>query len=312
METKLRPFRWQASRIGEEANRFLRLSSFGGTVLAVLSKSIYLAGRDGEIFWVSKEALPMHRRSISVSYQAYHLHRGQRFWVSGTSLLVGEEMVVDLDRAEEWKPFYTGSPGAGSISMVNDRMARLLSHLQRSIPDSGLGQAIPILSAIAGGRELEKLFPEPLFNLAIPSILAITKACLSRDIVRVARAGKELIGLGSGLTPSGDDYLGGLFFALHGLKKTFPKEFLWDDQPVLDLLHWSLNRTHPISHAMLSDLSSGHGPEPLYDIFDYLLSGGDWNKMLLSIDQLCRMGQTSGWDILAGLLTGMLVMRGRA
>ena len=253
----------------------------------------------------------MHRRCITAPFQLHPLRPGQGFWISGSSLQIGEAMAIDLDRGEQWRPFIIGPGQADPVFMVNERVNWLFSILPRPHPEAGLGQAIPMISAIVKGKDLRTVLSDSLFNRAIGPIHAIANACLREDIVQAAKMGRELIGLGPGLTPSGDDFLGGLFFALHFLKRVFPKEFFWDEQPILDLIDWSFSRTHPISHAILSDLSSGHGPEPLCDILNFLLSGGDRDEMLLNIDRFCRIGHTSGWDILAGLLTGILLLTGK-
>jgi hypothetical protein len=218
-------------------------------------------------------------------------------------------VVIDLSGAEEWEPFTIGPEEADSMTLVNERVGRLFSKFPWPVPDSGLG---PVISAIAGGRNPEIIPSDPFFSRAIHPIIAITKACLNKEIVQVAQIGRELIGLGPGLTPSGDDFMGGLLFVFHWLKRIFPEDFFWDDQPILNLIDWSFSRTNPISHAILRDLSSGHGPEPLHDILNFLLCGGDQEKMALDIDRLCGVGHSSGSDIIAGLLTGMLMVRGKA
>jgi len=161
------------------------------------------------------------------------------------------------------------------------------------------------------GRGLKPILLDHLATRSIDPILAIARACLNEDIVDITEVGRDLIGLGPGLTPSGDDFLGGVLFAAHHLKMAYPEEFRWDEQPVMDLIDWSRTRTNPISHAILSDLSIGHGPEPLHDIVSFLLSGKDWRKVMCGINRLLGIGHTSGWDILAGLLTGMLMVTGK-
>jgi hypothetical protein len=308
---ELRPFRWRARQIGAEANRLVALPSFEGTILALFSKTVYLSGRDGKILWLSKEGLPMHRRCILVPFQTHPLCPGQVFSKEGSLLKIGEAVTIELNQAEPWRPFMIGPGSADPMFMVNERVSWLFSILLRNEQRDGFGPALPVLSAIAAGREPETVSTDPFFSRAIDPILAIAEACLCKDIVRVAQEGRKLIGLGPGLTPSGDDFLGGLFFALNFLKTIFPEKFFWNDGPILELIDWSSSRTNPISHAIFSDLCVGHGPEPLYDLLNFLLSGGDQDKILPNMDRLCEIGHTSGRDVLAGLLTGMLMVRGK-
>jgi hypothetical protein len=127
----------------------------------------------------------------------------------------------------------------------------------------------------------------------------------------VARKGRELIGLGPGLTPSGDDFLGGLFFAAHSLKRAYPNDFYWGDEVVRNLIEWARTQTNAISHAVLNDLALGHGPEPLHEVVRLLLAGPDLEHPMPAVTRLLGIGHTSGWDVLAGMLTGMLMVKGR-
>ena len=71
-------------------------------------------------------------------------------------------------------------------------------------------------------------------------------------MAEVAHKGRELVGLGPGLTPSGDDFLGGLLFAAHSLKTAYPEDFCWGQEVITDLMDWARMQTHSISHAVLA------------------------------------------------------------
>jgi hypothetical protein len=94
---------------------------------------------------------------------------------------------------------------------------------------------------------------------------------------------QSLIGLGPGLTPSGDDYLGGVLIALRLLDRGAQADSLWRRiEPLLAA------RTSAISAAHLAAAAAGEGHEALHDA----LSG--------SVAGLGRVGHCSGWDALAG------------
>jgi len=79
----------------------------------------------------------------------------------------------------------------------------------------------------------------------------------------------------------------------------------------MDLVDWASTQTHPISHAILRDHAFGHGPEPLHDVVTSLLKGQDLGLTVEGAERLLGIGDTSGWDILAGMLTGMLLVEGK-
>jgi hypothetical protein len=96
---------------------------------------------------------------------------------------------------------------------------------------------------------------------------------------------ESLIGLGPGLTPSGDDYLGGMLVALRSLGRGAQADSLWRWlQPRLK------ERTSAISAAHLEAAASGEAHEALHEV----LNGSS------QLEKLDAIGHCSGWDALAG------------
>jgi hypothetical protein len=167
-----------------------------------------------------------------------------------------------------------------------------------------------ILSLIDGNKQAISE-TDLLLAKARNSVLDLAIACFNFNMTKVTRRGKELVGLGPGLTPSGDDFLGGLLFVAHSLKKAYPQDFNWEEGLVTDLIDWASTQTHPISHAILRDHAFGHGPEPLHELVTSLLKGEDIDYTMGGAMSLLGIGDTSGWDILAGMLTAMLFVEGK-
>jgi hypothetical protein len=306
-----RPLPWPARRVGSRAKGLLALPGFSGKVLAVLSETVYLASRDGEILWISQEDLPMHRRCVLASFRSDSICVGQKFFSQGPCLRIAREVKIDLDQAVEWKPLGVVPQQAQPIFAVNVCVRRLLEAVVKLGNAKGLGQTILMISAVVDGNEMATFVQDPLFARVRSSILDLARACLKKDMGQVVQIGREFVGLGPGLTPSGDDFLGGLLFAAHTLKTAYPKDFDWEVEPVMGVIDWARTQTHPISHAILSDLALGHGPEPLHEVVTSLLKGEDLDHTLAGVARLIEIGDTSGWDILAGMLTGMLLITGK-
>lgn len=124
------------------------------------------------------------------------------------------------------------------------------------------------------------------------------------DKAQVAIAVASLLGLGPGLTPSGDDALAGCLLALHALGRTHNVEVL--SQCVAQ----SLCHTNSISAAHLQAAMLGQGAAPLHMLLHVVL-----HLPLRTLTQQCasarchltqrlgRMGHSSGWDAATGLLT---------
>jgi len=298
-------------QMGSRAKALLARPGFSGKALAVLSAAIYLVSEEGEILWLSQEGLAMHRRSMLASFRAKSICVGQTFLVQGPFLRFPEGVTIDLDRAKEWKPVAVRPNDAKPLTAVYSCARGLVETILKLGNAKGLGRMIPLISAPAHGKTHATSDADPLLIGARNPILNLAMACFNFDMTEVTRKGRELVGLGPGLTPSGDDFLGGLLFAAHSLKTAYPQEFNWGAELVADLIDWASTQTHPISHAILRDHAFGHGPEPLHDVVTSLLKGHDLGRAMEGVKRLLGIGDSSGWDILAGLLTGMLLVEGK-
>jgi hypothetical protein len=316
---KEKPLLCPAKQMGSRAKALLALPGFSGRVLAVLSTTVYLVDGEGEILWMSLEGLAMHRRCILASFRPGSIYVGKNFFVDGPFLRFPEEVILDLEPATEWKPSGIEPKQTGPLSVMNACTRRLLEAVTKLGNVKGFGQMIPqmipqwipMISSLVAGNKQAISHADPLLAKARNSILDLATACFNFDMTEVTRRGRELVGLGPGLTPSGDDFLGGLLFATHSLKTAYPQDFNWEEEPVIDLIDWASTQTHPISHAILRDHAFGHGPEPLHDVVGSLLKGEGLGRTFEGAKRLIAIGETSGWDILAGMLTGMLLVEGK-
>jgi hypothetical protein len=271
MPAFISPNIWPARLMGAKAGGLLAERGYSGKVLAVLPTAIYLLGDDGEIIWVALEELPLHRRCLLASIQPRMLTVGQGFFTQNGCLRIGPDAAIELDQAIEWEPSAVEPEQAESLPVVNGRLQRLLAVLPEPSKGAGLGQAIPLISAVAEGRSVTAFRLDSMLARALSPILDLARASLGQDMAGIASKGRELVGLGPGLTPSGDDFLGGLLFAAHSLKTAYPGDFCWEQEVLTDLMGWARMQTHSISHTVLCDLALGHGPEPLHDVSNLCL-----------------------------------------
>jgi hypothetical protein len=114
----------------------------------------------------------------------------------------------------------------------------------------------------------------------------------------------SLIGLGPGLTPSGDDLLGGMLVALHAVGETARARRLGD---------WVLARaaaaTGRISLAHLRCAAEGDGAEPLHLVLAALGMPGT-PGLEAALARLAAIGHSSGLDALAGTVLVLATLSG--
>jgi len=178
---------------------------------------------------------------------------------------------VDLGTARTWSPRLPARDGSGW-----PRRSTLAWCLARK-------------RSAAGGIES--------LSIARARAAALSAAIGAGDHPGASAAARTLIGLGPGLTPSGDDVLAGVEAALRALR-----------HPVAGFLAGALDdigdRTTSVSAALLRHAADGEFAERIATVVAALLSGSE-RDLPDALDRSVAWGATSGSDTLFGILVGL-------
>ncbi len=297
----------QAILTGSRARQALESGGFDGAMLAVVSHAAYIRTASAGLLWLASPNQPIHRRATLVSLPFDALRPGMAVTLSGSVLKVGARARVDWRHAPTWSPEPPARAAATAPQDLRQTALGLAADLARSAPSEGLAPVILSLPDMpAGLASVPAPFTSTLLRTAAPAIAAVIGAVREHNAAGVASAGRHLAGLGPGLTPSGDDFLGGLLFALRHLAELFPQDFRWDAEGAAGLLDFASSATNPISHCILSDLAAGEAPAPLHSLLDAILGSEPPPALRGLAAQVTRIGASSGWDLLAGFLTALI------
>ena len=171
---------------------------------------------------------------------------------------IGDRVTIATANAAHWEP---------PVHEQNALDRGLLSEAR--VPEQGLG------CLIVGQHNALSMHAQPALE-------AIDRWIVGNSLGAEAA---QLVGLGPGLTPSGDDYFGGVLVALHALRRSSQAESLWRWlEPQLAA------RTSAISAAHLAAAAAGQAHEALHAV----LAGAP------DLERLDAVGHCSGWDGLAG------------
>lgn len=306
------PLLWPAEWIGARAKSLLDAHGFSGQVIAVLSDCAYLSSGEGEILWLVQEGAPRHRRGIPIPFPPRSLRAGQGCLREKSTLKIGGKPEIDLSRAVEWKPQALDQAEIVPLSQVKAFVRPFLATISPALCAEGPGRVILELASLSKGGEPLPFLPLAWQDRMLNPVLDLMKHCLRGGLADLGTRGRELIGLGPGLTPWGDDFLGGLLFAVQGIREACPGQLPVETPATSDLIDWARHRTHPVSLTILADLARGHGPEPLHDLFRLLLTGAEpAEEVGVALGGLLEIGHTTGGFILAGMLTGLLAATAR-
>jgi hypothetical protein len=186
---------------------------------------------------------------------------------------LGDLVAVSTEAAQHWEP-------SAPRSEARPNLDALRACLDGHVPQEGLG------GLILGVHNALSVHAQPALE-AIDRWLAGN--ALGNEVA-------QLIGLGPGLTPSGDDYLGGVLVALRWLGRGAQADSLWRWlEPRLP------RQTSSISAAHLGAAASGQVHEALHEVLENL-SAWQVPDLHPSLARLDAVGHTSGWDALAGIV----------
>jgi hypothetical protein len=298
---------YEIRMIGEAAFALLSTGS-AGTVLASLTGAIYLLCERDELLWLAPQTSPMHRRCLRVSSPLPRMEVGESFHLRDGHLVTGTGLTLDFAGAPVWKPPVLSNGKTIPVSHLGG-LVQSAYHRLAAQKKSGWGVLIPAILQIAGGQG-EPEMPGNGFILpgnVWPAVRGILLADLARNFNPILPYAAGLVGLGTGLTPSGDDFLGGLFFASTLLRRLYPEIPHLQTWNYLDFILHCKTLTNPISFTLLKDHSEGHALEPLHCLANSLLAGQPVDQFLLFANALAEVGHSTGWDLLAGFLVGMSV-----
>jgi len=270
--------RWaaRAQAVGVTARRALSASGGRARVLARPGGAAFLTAA-GEIVWLGPITAPLHPRAVLVA--------------AVPDVAIDTELTIDATAVRAWAPT--------AIPLDSDGVSRLRAgwrELVRDLAALGIPAGFGVLLADAP-------LAFPLDGAAVHA-RALARACARDEATAATPAALALLGLGGGLTPSGDDFVGGMLFArqlLAAAGRAEPERW----RRLADAVKQAATTcTHPISAALLSDLASGSGHAPLHEMVT-ALAAGDLPRARRAAATLARLGHSSGWDMLAGVDAGL-------
>ena len=271
----------------------LRLLGAGahGSVIAKFEHSMYARFGSDVFVCIGAEAIgegPLNvllERADWLQLSAVPL--AQRVDVRDGVLDFGRRFQVALARATRWTP-----RRIAAMRDLPQRLGTLLPIARRMAPAMGLSR-LAFAPAAAD--------PDPLLSCARPAWDALECWLAAGDPPSArsdspASVTSRLIGLGPGLTPSGDDVFCGVLIALRLLER---------NRKAAALLSWLLpqleQRTSALSAAHVRGAATGQGHAALHAVLEGMAGEAParWEETLRALGEV---GHCSGWDGLAGVV----------
>jgi len=212
-------------------------------------------------------------------------------------LLVGDG-IFKFGRATIWEPRPDWAALRGSGHALQAASARILDLLSKHAEAESFAWLV-IRDVEAPGGDAR------VIAKAAAAIQELLPAFAAEDVERMRASARALAGLGSGLTPAGDDFLLGVMHAL------------WATRPEPQALALSLvlaeeaaPRTNSLSAAWLRAAAQGEAGEPWHELFAAIVAG-DTEVEARAVLRILPTGHSSGADALGGFAGFILTEAGQ-
>ena len=260
--------------IGAIAHAALTRTAGAARVVARLTSSIYLDA-EGTLVWLGPDHATLHPRAI----------------LAGAAAGDGDVLTFVIDGLVPWRP----TP----LALARADVATIHRSWRALVADLGVLGTPGGFGALLTGEPLA--FPLDGVRTAADTL---ARACAGDDADAATAAALALLGVGGGLTPSGDDFVGAALFARRLLAGVGAADAAAWTRVAARVRAAASERTHPLSATLLGDLADGHTYASLHDLVHGLVRATPATARDAA-RRLVRLGHSSGWDMLAGLGAGL-------
>lgn len=197
---------------------------------------------------------------------------------------------ISAVRAKVWAP----PPPPGKF-LSRDHRSRYLDNIYELIGNAAPASPIVELLSYLLDRNLE---PGPNAPQYLTILRSLQLACETEEERLVAQSLSAFLGLGKGLTPSGDDFVIGFLLGINRWAYLLPCK-LDIKQLNSRIIEQARSQTTTISLNLIECASAGHADERLILALDGIFSGNIEPGVCVNL--LAGWGNTSGFDSLTGM-----------
>jgi Protein of unknown function (DUF2877) len=284
--------------------------SHTGTVHSVFHKAANIALDDSMLALLSDE-LPRMPNSVRLAAVVadellWSLKPGMEVQVgSGRVFIPDLDFILHLPELPAWEP----RPELMAYRWSREIVAYHVRLLARYLVDRSRQDGLALLAGpLLLGQQIRET---PLLRMALPMLRMLSLATWQQDIAGVEAATHGLAGLGPGLTPSGDDALGGFAAVMALLSSRLSADAAPREHVATVIASAAQSRTTALSAILLAHAARGEVAEPLGTLLLTLALPTEASESLLQqADRVLEFGANSGSDTLLGILLGLRTLEG--
>ncbi|MFJ9499206.1 DUF2877 domain-containing protein [Brevibacillus centrosporus] len=286
----------QAQALSSDADFLNQVASgvFSGSVHSLFDRTINLHCREKEeLFTIACVELDNGPNTLVTDrkrFQNLGVAVDDPVFVRDGALFIGQALALTWQQAKQWEcrlPVYPEKD-----QKLREHVAVIKEYVAAHGKPGGLKKASS---------------PANVFEAEVSALLGARTSQLYQSLAlgrwsEACELAIGLVGLGPGLTPSGDDYLAGLFSVYH-----LPNAPCCLPYPFFEKLALATRqRTNEISYMMLKKAAVGQVRESIVSLLQAAIEG-TVEDVIRSLDKVLSIGSSSGTDLTMGLVSGLML-----
>jgi hypothetical protein len=272
--------------------QLIKATKFTGYVHSIFNRTVNIQSLDnGELYTIACHEIDNGPNTLVIQVDCFNtinLEINDHVYAEGEILYIANKLAITIDKFALWESVLPNYPQ--NVETLNRNLTKMRDYIDNHGISGGIKKSINSYTPFE--IELSRMLEERTGSL----LAELSNNRISEAIDNAIK----LVGLGPGLTPSGDDYLVGLFAVLnvqqspcHPLKE-FCNEVVKLAKPL----------TNDISYMALQKASIGKVRESIISLLNTILNGTE-EDLILSLNKVLKIGSSSGTDIALGMVAGL-------
>jgi len=269
----------------------LQRTTFHGYVHSVFDRTINVeCSENGELYTLACQHLDNAPNTMLIDMDRFSelaIKVNDIVYADQRIVHIGDQLSIAMDQVTTWEcqlPFFPND-----IESVINHLAFTKEIIEQCGKCGGMKPDLTTSS----------IFEQETSRLLSVRSLMLQEALLEHRVSDALRHVAGLIGLGPGLTPSGDDFLVGLLSTFN-MENSPGRIYQGFGEKIVDVAR---TLTNEISYTALKQASKGRVRESITRLL-HSITCGKQEELILSLDKVLNIGSSSGTDIVYGIISG--------
>ncbi|GHI00582.1 DUF2877 domain-containing protein [Neobacillus kokaensis] len=272
--------------------RRINNSNFSGVVHSTFNRTFNIqCSGDGELFTIACRMVDNAPNTLIIDsddLSSWGIEVNDRVFVKNNTLYIENKLAILVEKARIWASAIPAYPC--NIDTLSRNLKTIKEYIDAHGKEGGIKKKPTVQNSFEA--ELARML-ELRTSLLWSELLKNHKSQALKHAV-------SLVGLGPGLTPSGDDFLVGLFTAINMIDSPF-----YDWRPFCEAVTKKARHlTNDISYTTLEKAAMGKVRESIINLVNSLIADNE-EDLILSLNKVFNIGSSSGTDIALGLVCGL-------